>query len=196
MSDHSFGQRAGANPLLSIKCAFATTGDMTSVQIILSCLPEENPNQSAAKDYADRARQKLESESLGVAIEPLVEETANEINDSILVFLVSCGADGSVHRCLRKLVKKMKEANKLRRYYCIALLGHSVCRASAEQLNEQVFGPGRRLAKTLQPIWGDPVLERLEIQVELVAPEVSFDPWIERLVSRIHQLSPCETELG
>merc|ERR1712150_203673 len=102
-------------------------------------------------------------------------------NAILTVFLISCGSDGSVHRNVRKLVKKIKEEGSQEEIdppprwdYGIALLGHSICKTSAEQTKEQVFGAGCRLAKILKQVYGPPLVDTLETQVELVGPEESF----------------------
>ena len=163
---------------------------MAPLQIVYACLPEESPEGSAVHEFATRGRRALETLSPSVSLDPLSEETTPFSKDSIVVFLLSCGADGSVQRSVRKYVKKMKEdPPPAPRHYCLALLGHAVCKASAEQLNEQIFSAGQRLAKTLENCWGSPLVERLETQVELVTPEDAFDPWIEQLMIQIrHQL--------
>jgi hypothetical protein len=162
---------------------------MPSVEIIIACLPEEIPEQSAAWELASRARSKLEADPQQQAVlVPLREESVDETsNSTIYLFLVSCGADGSVNRNVRKLIKKVKDESTLpsEYSYCIALLDHAVCKTSAEQMNEQTFAAGRRMAKSFQQKFGLPIQDRLETQVELVAPEDAFDPWIQGLSDKI-----------
>ena len=170
---------------------------MAILEIICACLPEETLDESAAWEFANRSRRKLESIQTKVILSPLREETTVENENSIYIFLISCAADGSVHRCTRKFLKKIKEESASRCLkYCIALLGHSVCRASAEQMNEQVFVAGRRLSKTLLQVFGNPIIKPLETQVELVAPDDAFDPWVASLITKIESAQmypPVET---
>lgn len=115
------------------------------VEIIHACLPEETLSQSAVLEFANRARLQMETIHPQVSLHPLREETTSgENDDTFRLFLISCGADGSVHRVVRKFVKKIKEEPPTKSQYCVALLGHAVCKTSAEQMKEQIFAAGRR----------------------------------------------------
>jgi hypothetical protein len=171
----------------------------TKIEIFHACLPEERtPEESAVMEFAQLARRRLESipsseDTNKVTLQLLSEESASALDSSsgvVFLFLVSCGPDGSVHRGVRKFIKKLKERTSTGDHeeprYCIALLGHSVCKTSAEQMADQVFGPGRRMAKTLQHTSGcTPLIDTLETQIELVGPEEAFDGWIEALVNKL-----------
>lgn len=114
---------------------------------------------------------------------------------SITLFLVSCGPDGSVHRSVRQTTKSFRSTDEKNDIqddddddddkhpdmdYAVALLGHAVCKTSAEQAGDETFAAGRRLARTiLRPKRRLLMLPVLETQIELVDPTVEFDPWLE-----------------
>mmetsp|Transcript_23355 Transcript_23355/g.28694 ORF Transcript_23355/g.28694 Transcript_23355/m.28694 type:complete len:103 (-) Transcript_23355:162-470(-) len=68
----------------------------------------------------------------------------------------------------------------------VALLGHAVCKTSAEQMEDEIYSSGRKLAKSLQRIISPPSQTSasstlsflLEIQIELEPPEEKFDGWV------------------
>eukprot|EP00536_Pseudo-nitzschia_multiseries_P017916 jgi/Psemu1/53144/gm1.53144_g len=114
----------------------------------------------------------------------------------VVVFLISCGPDGSVHRQVRKITKWFKDQSpplqtppppsESTTTAIVALLGHSVCKTSAEQMADEVYSTGRRLAKSIRGVvpgssQSTPKL-LLETQVELEAPEDTFDPWVRSWV--------------
>jgi hypothetical protein len=141
----------------------------------------------------------------------------------VVVFLIACGPDGSVHRSVRKTTKWIKEQqennkkkskseennnNTTTTTTCmVALLGHSVCKTSAEQMEDEVFSPGRRLAKTLQKFLTTTAPQQssssslsavpttatnhpaflLETQVELEPPEDKFDGWVQSWVEMLRK---------
>jgi hypothetical protein len=152
---------------------------------------------------------------------PSISEVGGDDNDvaeaecTTIVFLISCGPDGSVHRSVRKTSKWIKEQEKKIESnekgntkeenltsdktspatitVVVALLGHSVCKTSAEQMEDEVFSSGRRLAKSLQRIVAAPPSSHLaatanaptfllETQIELEPPEEKFDGWVQSLV--------------
>ena len=116
------------------------------------------------------------------------------------IFIVSCAADGSVDRIVRKLIRNLKsstctEKSMLtsgggRPKVAIALLGHARCENSANQMKDTIFANGRRLRKGVVGVLGAGVdinvgdaVPSLEVQVELEPPEVAggFDEWIKAL---------------
>ena len=111
-----------------------------------------------------------------------------------VLLVVSCGPDGSVHRSVRKTTKWMKDQDTSTTIAAVALLGHAVCKTSAEQMEDEVYASGRRLAKALRGIAandGDDDNEtsvpafQLETQIELEAPEEKFDGWVRSWVDRL-----------
>ena len=129
---------------------------------------------------------------------------------SLTLFLISCAADGAVHRSVRQLTRRLNSASSTEdaastlaakaeeattataasgiRYYVLAALGHARCANSATQMADAIFGAGRRFDKALV---GSGVVEsvcpRLETQVELCGPEAQFDPWLELLLGKLKQ---------
>jgi hypothetical protein len=171
---------------------------------------ERNVATSAALEFSKRAARIFEnttttttSSSAKVNVSFIGDgdgdlPTTDSANDpSVLrltVFLISCAADGSIHREVRKLTKAVKEEEESsssssdNEFYAVALLGHAVCDNSAKQMADAVFGAGRRLIRALQKkksTGGEccPVFA-VETQVELDAPEEAFDGWVEGLMAK------------
>ena len=118
----------------------------------------------------------------------------------LVVFLISCSADGSVERSVRKVMRKLPKSGEATTRgsssacadvslagaavddeYAVALLGHARCENSANQMADTIFGTGRRFEKALGTsglFAGSPFVSRLEAQVELCGPEKEFDPWV------------------
>jgi len=206
---------------------------------------ESDVERSASKEFARRTVDKFRNAAgitdgdarFGLEIAPLAEwkkdllvspsssnsSLTEECNDengintesTVVVFLISCGPDGSVHRSVRKTTKWIKEqisktktktgdGGKIQHEDInsdetlapqlttgmVALLGHSVCKTSAEQMEDEVFSSGRRLAKSLQSIIETPRSSLsgltgtkpsflLETHIELEPPEEKFDAWVE-----------------
>jgi hypothetical protein len=95
------------------------------------------------------------------------------------LFLISCAADGSVHRSVRKLTRKLLSLSSSKHkknddhndsaqaaqgddststsnstsgcccQFAVALLGHARCETSAAQMADTIFGTGRRFEKAL-----------------------------------------------
>ena len=177
---------------------------------------ERDVERSAAKEFALRAAERFRDESIGdesstVKIHhlaewekddllpaPVLPDNGCDANDTTFVFLISCGPDGSVHRSVRKTTKWIKaqeaktklddseNASTASTTAVVALLGHAVCKTSAEQMEDEVYSSGRRLAKSLQRIISPPPQTSassalsflLEIQIELEPPEEKFDGWV------------------
>lgn len=139
--------------------------------------------------------------------------------NTTIVFLISCGPDGSVHRSVRKSTKWMKEQETrinsrdkdneegvnsyeippAKTTGMVALLGHSVCKTSAEQMEDEVFSSGRRLAKSLRNMISTPQSSSsqptasskpkflLETHIELEPPEEKFDGWLESWIEQLQK---------
>ena len=196
-----------------------------SIQIVFSPLPEERDvDKSAAKEFALRAEEKFRDASKSTdgddcssveihhladwkkhilvsdPIEPTEKDDEDEVvnvSKSTVVFLISCGPDGSVHRSVRKTTKWIKEqgakSSSTSTTAVVALLGHAVCKTSAEQMEDEVYSSGRRLAKSLEKIITAPPSSvpapsfLLETQIELESPEEKFDGWISSWVNMLRQ---------
>jgi len=107
---------------------------------------------------------------------------------TLTLFLISCAADGSVDRSVRKIMRKLKAKDTdagirtVNSKYAVAALGHARCENSANQMADTIFGTGKRFHKTLTlSSLFDGSMPKLETQVELCAPEQEFDPWLELL---------------
>mmetsp|Transcript_48923 Transcript_48923/g.58996 ORF Transcript_48923/g.58996 Transcript_48923/m.58996 type:complete len:209 (+) Transcript_48923:67-693(+) len=130
---------------------------------------------------------------------PLWDDAATKIiNDeqaiNVYLFLISCSADGSVDRSVRKVMRNLKDKSAqlpkdgnqkapLRNEYSVVLLGHARCENSANQMKDTIFGTGRRFGKAMavsSHFMLRPYVSNLEIQVELTAPEDEFDPWLKK----------------
>lgn len=192
---------------------------MLYVHILYSPLPEEKTGddspQPASLDYSQRAARLLgenankSSSVTVVSVEPLPAdvkqiETLDRNNQDerekiFFLFVISCAADGSVHRSVRRfarsLPKKKVESNVVLSSRCTAalvLLGHARCDNSAKQMEETVYGAGRRLEKALLQsnlfsssssfARDDAPLKRCETQVELEGPEDKFDEWVSNML--------------
>ena len=109
-----------------------------------------------------------------------------ERNFLLLVLIISCEADGSVHRDVRKLTRQItasgetSELGRLQNNHriVVVLLGHAICHNSANQMESEIFRVGRKLAKLLGAETGKGTL--LETQVELESPQVSFDAFMQK----------------
>lgn len=131
------------------------------------------------------------------------------VENTVVIFLISCGPDGSVHRSVRKTTKWLKEQQKIKseeeskeQEDCVtptnntttttttivALLGHAVCKTSAEQMADEVYSSGRRFVKSIQSIVPQSSSTTtapkfvVETQIELEAPEEKFDGWMQSWV--------------
>ena len=160
-------------------------------------LPDEElpAIKSAAFEFSDRARVLLcEATTVGsmhVVREDMTTflELQREDEGMLCLIVISCDADGSVHKNVRKVIRKLStdpsgetglgEGNRL----VVILLGHAVCSNSAMQTDSEIYRHGRKLAKMLGANKSDGTL--LEIQVELDSPEDKFDPFIQRHGSEV-----------
>jgi hypothetical protein len=155
-----------------------------SIQIIYAPLPEDRSEENAALEYAQLAKAYLQQKGIESAATIVQEDSFERIvpngDGSLLLIIVSCAADGSIHRLVRKASKRLGGDAR----FAVALLGHARCDNSAKQMNQTIFGAGRRMEKTLSNHFAT-IQGRLETQVELVGPEQDFDPWLESLVSNL-----------
>jgi hypothetical protein len=131
-----------------------------------------------------------------------------EFENTLCVLIISCDADGSVHKNVRKFTEELGEYahdnrdNAIRldltegNQLVVILLGHAVCSNSAMQTESEIYRHGRKLAYFLlegdnnrdDSNYRDKVLQSnifnksegllLEIQVELEDPKDKFDPFI------------------
>jgi hypothetical protein len=158
---------------------------MPSIQIIYAPLPEDRSEESAALECAKRANAYLQQKGIESSAAAIIQEDSFESalpNDDglLLLIVISCAADGSIHRLVRKASKRLGGDAR----FAVALLGHARCDNSAKQMNQTIFGAGRRTEKTLSNHFAT-IQDRLETQIELVGPEQDFDPWLESLVSNL-----------
>ena len=182
---------------------------MLIVNILYSPPPD---GDDASSTYADRAVEYLNSikeVSLGYVgplqindndgVLPWYIEQNNTTEEDIIItiFLISCSADGSVHRNIRKIMRKIpkdvnvkpnNDNNNKQHFFVIAALGHARCENSANQMADTIFATARRFDKVMfsSGIFDISVKwKRLETQVELTGPEVDFDPWLKSLIQSI-----------
>ena len=182
---------------------------MLVVNILYSPPPD---GDDASSTYTDRAVEYLNSINKEVGFvgplkvnddddDPLpwyIEQnnTAIEDNRCISIFLISCSADGSVNRNIRKIMRKIPKDvnvkpnndNNKQYHYAIVALGHARCENSANQMADTIFATARRFDKVMSSSgMFDASLKwkRLETQVELRGPEVDFDPWLKSLLHSI-----------
>ena len=96
------------------------------------------------------------------------------------IFLISCSADGSVNRNIRKIMRKIPNIrpnnnDSKQCYYAIAALGHARCENSANQMADTIFATARRFDNVMSSsgMFVDTSLKwkRLETQVELTGNE-------------------------
>ena len=175
---------------------------MLIVNILYSPPPD---GDDASSTYTDRAVEYLNSikeVSLGY-VGPLqvndngaplpwyIEQNNTTIEDNrcITIFLISSSADGSVHRNVRKIMRKIpkdKSNDNKQYFYAITALGHARCENSANQMADTIFATARRFDKVISSsgMFVDTTSKwkRLETQVELTGPEVDFDPWLKSLI--------------
>jgi len=175
---------------------------MDTITILYSPQPDEQADSSAAYQYAKRASDLLsQPETTIVNITRLSLDNLKSPRGFTLIIL-SCSADGSVDRTVRKLIRNMKNdtkkqeaeengcdqverhaTSKLDGSIAIALLGHARCDNSANQMKDTIFNHGRKFHKCIEVHQSSSKLntrEILEVQVELEGPDKpgGFDEWI------------------
>lgn len=94
--------------------------------------------------------------------------------------LLSCSADGSVDRAVRKITRNLMNQSPTSSVAAVALLGHARCENSANQMKDTIFHHGRKFHKCLNNKDKHSV-KLLEVQVELEGPDQpgGFDEWVE-----------------
>ena len=184
--------------------------------------PYERFEVSAALEYANRIsdlltqdydeRKNLDNDisihQLSIDSLKFINEYADESQHTFII--LSCSADGSVDRIVRKLLRSMNsETPKTEEIGCqseivqsacttvigrisIALLGHARCENSAQQMSETIFNNGRKFHQRLLLELNAPqresekkywrIEDRLEVQVELESPDDrdGFDDWVTK----------------
>lgn len=173
-------------------------------------LPEErNPNESASRAFADRIIQSeacdgvveildLERIKSSMIAAPAPATDEQQIPTTFHFFIISCDADGSVHKAVRKISRELlsKKATSPPQatttqqyyYYAVALLGHARCENSAQQMKDTIFTAGRKFDKALDGSFGTLRLgDRVEVQAELEGPDESFDPWVKATLEQFYQ---------
>ena len=176
-------------------------------KVIYSPQPDEPQESSAAHEYAKRISDLLISSSDGeanaIVVERLSLESVNVLtcpDCTQCIFIISCSADGSVDRTVRKIVRNLRNstddnaASENKPKVAIALLGHARCENSANQMKDTIFGNGRKFLNAVVGLLKAAAsdnskdelssVEHLEVQVELEGPDSpgGFDEWIKRIV--------------
>ena len=173
------------------------------VSVFYAPQPEESPDSSASYEFANRINEvhgqkhdqqmnitinRLNVDNIGSMVSSTNDNDEVE-EDQLCLFLVSCSADGSVDRIVRKLVRSMKDnettaeenPKRQKRYCAIALLGHARCENSAQQMKDTIFSNGRKFRQAIvrkaskEGVNTD--ARQLEFQAELEGPG-GFDDWI------------------
>ena len=188
-------------------------------KVIYSPQPDEPQESSAAYEYAKRisdmfggdgltsirssAETDCDGEASAIVVERLSLESVNVLtcpDCTQCIFIISCSADGSVDRIVRKIVRNLRNstddnaASENKPKVAIALLGHARCENSANQKKDTIFGNGRKFLKAVVGLLNAAAcdnskdelssVESLEVQVELEGPDSpgGFDEWIKRIV--------------
>lgn len=186
------------------------------IKLFYSPQPDEQPDSSAAFEYANRASELLSKESdMNVDVQQLsieslnIESNENSTNEDdddddepsvspsdaspkCTFVIISCSADGSVNRIVRKILRNLKnvksskkngESSKAHEYIAIALLGHARCDNSGKQMKDTIFNHGRKFHQCIEAATrtsvNTNVVEKIEVQVELEGPDQpgGFDEW-------------------
>uniref|UniRef100_A0A7S4K9M1 Uncharacterized protein n=1 Tax=Odontella aurita TaxID=265563 RepID=A0A7S4K9M1_9STRA len=117
---------------------------------------------------------------------------------TVFLFVLSCSADGSIDRSVRKVARKLPSSSdgsndgpaargtESVRKFAVALLGHARCENSAQQMGDTIYTAGRRFEKALLKcaLFSPPsptIAKRLETQAELRSPEDEFDLWVSSI---------------
>ena len=164
----------------------------------ISSLVEDSADSSNASDDVSSNANAIVVERLTLeSLDFLMKGDGGEDEETIAqhIFIISCAADGSVDRIVRKLIRSLKNSTSggistQRPKVAIALLGHARCENSANQMKDTIFGSGRkfcRAVKSLLEVDGDKnandSFSTLEVQVELEGPDAAggFDDWVRKL---------------
>ena len=184
------------------------------IQVFYSPQADEEPNSSAACEYSKRINGLInpssQDDNVVISLHRLDLESINKLDETsksgscLNVFIISCSADGSVDRVVRKLVRNMKSSTisgetddlsceelpiiSSKRFVALALLGHARCENSAQQMKDTIFNTGRKFGKQMQEYFKDSQFaDRLEVQAELDGPEMSggFDEWVQQSINSV-----------
>mmetsp|Transcript_14718 Transcript_14718/g.16852 ORF Transcript_14718/g.16852 Transcript_14718/m.16852 type:complete len:200 (-) Transcript_14718:147-746(-) len=187
------------------------TSNLKKIQIYYAPLPEEKEDEgSAALEHSLRAKSML-AEKTGIEafiqkfqhLSSFDDKNDNDnLSDTFFIIIISCAADGSIHRSVRKTTKKLlslsaekkedndkvlqqKDDERKKPSFTVILLGHARCENSAKQMNETIYGAGRRIERSLcnNIFTMHHHVKRLETQVELAGPDLEFDPYLESLIA-------------
>ena len=189
-------------------------------KVVYAPQPDEPPETSAAHEYAQRVPSLVgdsadtsdssdgaTSNANAIVVERLTLESLDfltkgnggddEQTNAQHIFIISCSADGSADRIVRKLIRSLKNGTSSgvtsasqRLKVAIALLGHAQCENSANQMKDTIFGNGRKFCKAVKGLLeavGDAnandLFSSLEVQVELEGPDAAggFDEWVREL---------------
>ena len=200
--------------------------------------------ETYGREHADAiASSSSSSNDASSSSSPQSTSTSSMIQD-INLMLLSCTADGSVNRSVRKILRALSKEKKspataaatargtattihtsttataddlqppqqqaivvdqTHKTHTITitgcgLLGHARCDNSAKQMAETIFQSGRKFEKQVSAYGGgnhatmtnhmpSRILPRLETQVELIGPEVEFDPWLATILTNVLEAS-------
>ena len=175
------------------------------IKVFYSPQPDELNDTSAAYEYAKRTFDTLSNKGNvnNIVIQLLSVDNLNSLRDvevnpeennspSITFIIVSCGADGSINRVIRKIMRNLKNHKTSNDEegglpsnngnIAIALLGHARCENSANQMKDTIFNQGRKFHKCIEASSSSTldISARLECQVELEGPDEpgGFDEWV------------------
>jgi len=182
------------------------------IQVFYSPQPDEETNSSAACEYSNRINGLIipsssQDNNVDISLHRLDLKSINKLDETsksgpcLNIFIISCSADGSVDRVVRKLVRTMKSSTRSgetddsscqelpiissRCFVALALLGHARCENSAQQMKDTIFTAGRKFGKQMQEYFKDSQFaDRLEVQAELDGPEMTggFDEWVQQSI--------------
>ena len=188
-------------------------------KVVYAPQPDEPIESSAAYEYAQRIDSLIcaddsSSSDHGNSNAIVVERLTMESLDFLTkgngggekqtygghIFIISCSADGSVDRLVRKLIRSLKSNNTCsagsstdtcRPKVAIALLGHARCENSANQMKDTIFSHGRKFCKAIRNILevndntNANIVCSTEVQVELEGPDApgGFGEWVKQIIA-------------
>ena len=172
-------------------------GGNTVIVFLISCGPDGSVHRSVRKttkwlkEQQQQQQQQIESEE---------EEQSNNTNHQEERTIITTT---TLDNNKTKTTTTTATTTTTTTTAVIALLGHSVCKTSAEQMADEVFSSGRRLAKSIQksivvrtPLSASSSTATatatasvpkflLETQIELEPPEEKFDGWVESILGSV-----------
>mmetsp|Transcript_9171 Transcript_9171/g.14215 ORF Transcript_9171/g.14215 Transcript_9171/m.14215 type:complete len:175 (+) Transcript_9171:106-630(+) len=163
-----------------------------AITILYAPQPDERPESSAAYEYAKRSGDLMSTriitiDRLGIeslkshhdeVAEPTHGDESNSAACKMMILIISCSADGSVDRMVRKILRQ--KATTIAPYVTIsiALLGHAKCDNSAKQMEDTIFYHGRKFHRFIESMSNGCPTSKVEVQVELEDPEARYDEWM------------------